>query len=117
MVWVVIERIVHLLTLMLLILMISIVMTNNKSSEDIGNFGLKIDQVKQDTLVVIGKNVDYVDRRINGIAETQDRYQVGMDQRVYIVEQRIKELQSDKKSNQKIITNNINTNLNNNVQK
>lgn len=91
-------------------------MTNNKSSEDIGNFGLKLDQMKQDVLVVIGKNIDYTDKRINTIAEIQDRYQVGMDQRVYIVEQRIKELQNDKKSNQKIITNNINTNLSNNVQ-
>lgn len=106
MVWVIIERIVHLLTLMLLILMISIVMTNNKTSEDIGNFSLKLDQLRQDTLVVIGKNVDYADKRINGVAEAQDRYQVGMDQRVYIVEQRIKELLLDKKNNQRIINNN-----------
>jgi len=106
MVWVIIERIVHLLTLMLLILMISIVMTNNKASEDIGNFGLKIDQVKQEFLVVIGKNMDYVDKRVNGISESQDRYQVGMDQRVYIVEMQLKALQADKKNNQKIINNN-----------
>lgn len=113
MVWVIIERIVHLLTLMLLILMISIVMTNNKASEDIGNFGLKIDQVKQEFLVVIGKNVDYYDKRINTLAEIQDRYQVTTDQRVYVLEQRMLQLQIDKKQNQKIIQNNIQTQTNN----
>lgn len=113
MVWVIIKRLADLLTLMLLILMITIVLGNNKSSEDIGNFGLKLDQLRQDIILVIGKNVDYADKRINRMAETQDRYQVGMDQRVYILEQQVKLIQADKKQNQKVIQNNINNNLNN----
>lgn len=84
-------------------------MTNSKSAEDFGNFSLKLDQYKQDTLNVISKNVDYMDRRINGYAETQDRYQVSTDQRVYVLEQRMLQLQSDKKDNQKMIQNNVQT--------
>lgn len=112
--WVIIERIVQLLTLMLLIIMISITMTNNKSSEDSGNFGLKLKQYKQETLSVIAKNVDYADGRINRIAENQDFYQVRMDQRVYIVEAQIKQIMADKKSSQKVIQNNIQTQNNTN---
>lgn len=109
MIWVIIRRVADLLTLVLLIIMISIVMTNNKSVEDVGNFELKLDNLKQDMITVIGKNVDYMDRRLNGYAETQDRYQVSTDQRVYVLEQRVLQLQNDKKINQKIINNNLNT--------
>lgn len=109
MIWVVIRRVADLLTLVLLIIMISIVMTNNKSVEDVGNFGLKLDSLKQELIGTIGKNVDYMDKRLNGYAETQDRYQVSTDQRVYVLEQRMLQLQNEKKSNQKIINNNLNT--------
>lgn len=106
MVWLFIKRTVDILTLMLLIIMISIVMTNSKSAEDFGSFGLKLDQFKQESKAVMSKNMDYFDSRVNKLSETQDTYQVTMDQRVYVIEQRVKELQADKKSNQKIINNN-----------
>lgn len=106
MVWLFIKRTVDVLTLMLLIIMISIVMANSKSSEDFGNFGLKLDQFKQESRDVMGKNIDYFDGRVNKLAEIQDTYQVTTDQRVYVLEQRVKELLTDKKSNQKIINNN-----------
>lgn len=107
--WVIVRRVADLLTLVLLIIMISIVMTNSKSSEDFGNFGLKLDKYKQESAKVMSSNIDYMDKRVNGLAETQDRYQVTTDQRVYVLEQRIKELQLDKKSSQKVIQNNIQT--------
>lgn len=109
MIWLIIRRLADSLTLVLLIIMIFIVMTNSKSSEDFGNFSLKLDKLKEETLVVIGKNVDYFDKRTNNLAEVQDRYQVNTDQRVYILEQRVKELQADKKQAQRVINNNINT--------
>lgn len=108
--WVIVRRVADLLTLVLLIIMISIVMTNSKSSEDFGNFGLKLDKYKQESAKVMSSNIEYMDKRVNGLAETQDRYQVTTDQRVYVLEQRIKGLQLDKKSSQKVINNNINNN-------
>lgn len=107
--WVIIRRVADLLTLVLLIIMISIVMTNSKSSEDFGNFALKLDKYKQESAKVMASNIEYMDKRVNGLAETQDRYQVSTDQRVYVLEQRIIQLQTDKKVNQKVINNNINT--------
>lgn len=107
--WVIVRRVADLLTLVLLIIMISIVMTNSKSSEDFGNFGLKLDKYKQDSAKVMSSNIEYMDKRVNGLAETQDRYQVTTDQRVYVLEQRIKELKNTNKSSQKMIQNNIQT--------
>lgn len=107
--WVIVRRVADLLTLVLLIIMISIVMTNSKSSEDFGNFGLKLDKYKQESAKVMSSNIEYMDKRVNGLAETQDRYQVTTDQRVYVLEQRIKELQNTNKSSQKMIQNNIQT--------
>ena len=107
--WVIIRRVADLLTLVLLIIMISIVITNSKSSEDFGNFGLKLDKYKQESAKVMSSNIEYMDKRVNGLAETQDRYQVSTDQRVYVLEQRIKELQNTNKSSQKMIQNNIQT--------
>lgn len=107
--WVIVRRVADLLTLVLLIIMISIVMTNSKSSEDFGNFGLKLDKYKQESAKVMSSNIEYMDKRVNGLAETQDRYQVTTDQRVYVLEQRIKELQNNNKTSQKMIQNNIQT--------
>lgn len=107
--WVIVRRVADLLTLVLLIIMISIVMTNSKSSEDFGNFGLKLDKYKQESAKVMSSNIEYMDKRVNGLAETQDRYQVTTDQRVYVLEQRIKELQNNNKISQKMIQNNIQT--------
>lgn len=106
MVWLFIKRTVDVLTLMLLIIMISIVVTNSKSAEDFGSFGLKLDQFRQESLTVMSKNIDYFDTRTNKLAEVQDRYQVSMDQRVYVIENQVKLLQADKKQNQRIINNN-----------
>jgi hypothetical protein len=104
--WVIVRRVADLLTLVLLIIMISIVMTNSKSSEDFGNFGLKLDKYKQESAKVMSSNIEYMDKRVNGLAETQDRYQVSTDQRVYILESQMKLMMLDRKTNQKIINNN-----------
>ena len=94
--------------------MLAIIMTNSKSSEDVGNFGLKLDVVKQESLNAIKNNVEYFEKRINNVSEKQDSYQVGTDQRVYVLEQRMKELQADRKNNQKVVQNNIQTQNNTN---
>lgn len=114
MIWTILERTIHLLTFVLLVAMLAIIMTNSKSSEDVGNFGLKLDVVKQESLNAIKNNVEYFEKRINNVSEKQDSYQVGTDQRVYVLEQRMKELQADKKNNQKVVNTNINNNLINN---
>lgn len=113
MIWEIVRRIVDLSTLLLLIMIISIILKNNKGQEDIGNFGLKLDQYRNESLRVMNNNIDYMDGRVNKLAEIQDSYQVGTDRRLSVLEERIKMFQMDKMNNNKVIQNNINTNLNN----
>lgn len=107
MVWVIIERVVHLTTLMLLILMITIIFTNNKSGEDRDNFSLKLEQFKQDSLGVMSNNVSYLETRINKSNESQDNYQNTTTTRIYLLEKRVEKLEQGSKLNNKIINNNI----------
>lgn len=113
MIWEIVRRIVDLSTLLLLIMIISIILKNNKGQEAIGNFGLKLDQYRNESLRVMNNNIDYMDGRVNKLAEIQDSYQVGTDRRLSVLEERIKMFQMDKMNNNKVIQNNINTNLNN----
>ena len=105
MIWTALKRIIDLLTFALLVVMLIIILTNSKSSEDIGNFGLKLDIAKQESLNAIKNNVEYFEKRINSVAEKQDSYQVGTDQRVYVLEMQMKQIQADKKNRQKVIQN------------
>ena len=116
MIWEIVRRIVDLSTLLLLIMIISIILKNDKGQEEIGNFGLKLDQYKAESLRVMGNNIDYMDTRVNKLAEIQDSYQVGTDRRLSVLEERIKMFQIDKMNNNKVIQTNINNNLSSNVQ-
>lgn len=104
--WTVVERLVNLTFLLLAIIIITMLLNNTTASSDANNFSLKIEAFRQETLKVLNNNLDYVDKRLNRLAETQDSYQNSTDQRVYLVEQQVKLLQLDKKNNQKIINNN-----------
>lgn len=109
MIWTTLKRTIDLLTFALLVLMLTVILTNSKSEEDVGNFGLKLDIMKQESLNAIKNNVEYFEKRINNVAEKQDSYQVGTDQRVYVLEMQMKQIQADKKNSQKVVNNNINT--------
>lgn len=107
MVWTIIERVIHLTTLVLLVLMITIIFTNNKSGEDRNNFSLKLEEFKQDNAKVTANNISYVEGRINRLAENQDNYQNTTSTRIYLIEKRVEKLEQGNKSNNKIINNNI----------
>jgi len=104
--WTIVDRVVNLTFLLLAIIIITLLLNSTTSSKDANNFNLKIEAFRQETVKALGNNVDYADRRINRLSETQDSYQNSTDQRVYLLEQQIKMLQLDKRNNQKIINNN-----------
>ena len=108
--WVIVERTVHLTTLLLLIVMLSIIFTNNKSAHDFSSLEIKIENAKSDLKKVISNNMDYTDGRVNKLSEYQDNYQILVDRRMHIMEMQVKGLVEDKKGSQKVINNNINTN-------
>lgn len=88
----------------------------NNSNENAGknNYAQKLTVVQQEIQKVISNNIDYLEQRVNKVSERQDDYQVTTDQRVYVLEMRMKELQADKKNGQKVIQNNIQTQNNTN---
>lgn len=109
MIWKILDRAGTLAYLLLSTILITILMSNSSENAGVNNFSQKLDFVKEEILKVVVNNTTYLEGRINNVSERQDNYQVTTDQRVYVLEQRIKELQLDKKSSQKVIQNNVQT--------
>jgi hypothetical protein len=113
MIWKVLDRAATVAYLILSTILIAILMSNSSENAGVNNFSQKLELTKQEVLRVLANNTSYLETRLNGVSERQDNYQVTIDQRVYVLEMRIKELQSDKKQSQRVINNNINTLTNN----
>lgn len=113
MIWKILDRAATLAYLLLSAILITILMNNSSENAGKNNFAQKLTLVQQDIMKVVANNTDYLEQRLNKISERQDDYQVSTDQRVYVLEMRMKELQADKKNGQKIINNNTNTLTNN----
>jgi len=109
MLWVIIERVIHLFTLVLLIVMLSIIFVNNKSSKDILQFDEKLAQYKEENQNTRANNIAYIEKRINKLQEQQDTYQILVDRRLLIMDNQVKSLTESNKVTQKVINNNINT--------
>lgn len=109
MIWKILDRAGTLAYLLLSTTLITILMSNSSENAGVNNFSQKLDFVKEEILKVVVNNTTYLEGRINNVSERQDNYQVTTDQRVYVLEQRIKELQNTNKSSQKMIQNNVQT--------
>lgn len=108
--WVIVDRVVTLLTLVMLVLMVTIIFTNNKSSKDFTHFEEQLAQYKIDNQITRNNNIAYLEKRHNKLQEQQDTYQILVDRRLLNMENQVKLLMESNKSNQKVITNNINNN-------
>lgn len=113
MIWKTLDRAATLAYLLLSAILITILMNNSSENAGKNNYAQKLTVVQQDIMKVVANNVDYLEQRLNKVSERQDDYQVTTDQRVYVLEMRMKELQADKKNGQKMIMNNIQTQTNN----
>jgi hypothetical protein len=111
--WTVVERSVNLVFLLLAIIIISILLSNNTNTIKSDNILAKFDLYKQEQMKVMSNNVQYLETRQNRQAEQQDSYQNGTDSRLRIIEERIKWYEADKRQNSKVIQTNINNNTNN----
>lgn len=113
MIWKVLDRAATVAYLILSTILIAILMSNSSENAGVNNYAQKLTLVQQEVMKVVANNVDYLEQRLNKVSERQDDYQVSTDQRVYVLEQQMKALQADKKQNQRVINNNINTLTNN----
>lgn len=109
MLWKILDRAGTLAYLLLSTILITILLSNSSENAGVNNYGQKLELTKKDILRVLSNNTEYLEKRLNGVSERQDNYQVSTDQRVYVLEQRMLQLQNDKKNSQKIINNNLNT--------
>lgn len=108
MLWNVIDKVVTLLTLVMLVLMVTIIFTNNKSSQDFSQIKMQLDQYKVENQTTRSNNIAYLEKRINKLQESQDTYQILVDRRLLIMEAQVKAISESNKSNQKVINTNIN---------
>lgn len=108
MLWNVIDRVVTLLTLVMLVLMVTIIFTNNKSSQDFSQIKMQLDQYKVENQTTRSNNIAYLEKRINKLQESQDTYQILVDRRLLIMEAQVKAISESNKPNQKVINTNIN---------
>jgi hypothetical protein len=114
MIWRVLDRTATIAYLILSTILIAILMSNSRENANVNNYGQKLTLVQQEIMKVVANNTDYLEQRVNKTSERQDDYQVSTDQRVYVLEMRMKELQADKKNSQKVIQTNIQTQNNTN---
>lgn len=113
MAWIIIDRVASVTFLLLAVTTLTLLLNTTSATKEGSNFSEKLELYKQESIKVMSNNINYMDGRLNKVAENQDSYQVSSDQRMYVLEMQVKQLMSDKKNNQKIVNNNINTLTNN----
>lgn len=106
MVWTIVDRVVSLTFLLLAITTLILLLNTAAATKESSNFSEKLELYKLESQKVMSNNINYIDGRLNKNSENQDSYQVGMDQRVYVLEQQVKLIQADKKGGSKVINNN-----------
>lgn len=100
------------MTFLLLAVIIIVVLLKDARGRDLVDTARNdIAIVKQEVDKTLTNNLYYIESRINKAEERQDNYQSSTSRRLYLLEQRIENLDNNK--NQRI----VNTNINNMVNK
>lgn len=111
--WGILKRAIDIIHFIVLILMVSILFISNKSGEDSLAFSNKLDSAKQEMIKLVSNNTAYLESRLNRTDEKQDSYQNTSSSQISLLTKRVDMLEQDKKQNQKVIQNNIQTLTNN----
>ena len=117
--WEVLQRVANIATVFLLITIASVIIINSKSSLESNHLSIRLEQYKEDNKKSLETNITYFESRINRLAVNQDSYQNGTATTLSMLEQRVRSLEAEnktQKTQQKIINNSTNNNLVN-VQK
>jgi len=111
--WDILKRAIDIIHFTVLILMASVLFISNKSGEDSLAFSNKLDSAKQEMVKLVSNNTSYLETRLNRTDEKQDSYQNTSSSQISLLTKRVDMLEQDKKQNQKVIQNNIQTLTNN----
>jgi len=117
--WTFINRAVDVLLLLLAVSLLGVLGITASQSNDSREFVQRIELFQEETAKVIYKNTEYMETRINALAESQDGYQNSTYTRLEMVENRVrvlekKGLDSNKSVRSGVVVNNV---QNNNIHK
>jgi hypothetical protein len=118
--WTIIDRVVNLTFLLLAFVIIGTLLSNSNTDKKEEVFALEVAALRQDFRRVMDNNIAYVEKRVNGLSQTQDEYQVSTSNRLGIVEDRLKRLEKenkDLKQQQKNVITQTNTQIVNGERK
>lgn len=107
--WKALTLVVNLTFLLLAITIMSILIKNDKYSEDFVGYKAQLEEMKAEMQRVNTHNLMYLEERQNRISSNQDAYQINMSRRVDVLEVRQQRLEKLRKENTRIVNTNTNT--------
>lgn len=104
--WKILTLVVN-LTFLLLASTIMVILLNNESyREDLFKYKLAVTELREESSKIRASNFSYLENKINRVAENQDSYQINMDRRLSVLENRQRMLEGKGSSGSRIINNN-----------
>lgn len=98
--------------LALSVVLIATLLSNSYDRQILQTQSLEIQNARKEFMEVMSKNLQYLEGRQNRSDDTQDRYQIGTDRRVNLLEQKVEKLEKDNKNTNRIINTITNNNTN-----
>jgi hypothetical protein len=100
------RAVVDLTFLVLALILITTLLANRYDGAGYNAVHVEIQNVKKDVLDVHLKNVLYLENRVNRVTESSDSYQVSVNGRISVLENRMVGLEARSKENTRIVNNN-----------
>jgi len=87
----------------------TILLRNEAYRNDFANYEVALQDLQRNINKVNQSNFEYLETKINRVAENQDSYQINMSRRVDVLEERMKALESKRNVSPRVT--NTNTNI------
>ena len=107
--WKVLNLVVNCTFLLLAVTIMTILLRNEAYRNDFANYEVALQDLQRNINKVNQSNFEYLETKINRVAENQDSYQINMSRRVDVLEERMKALESKRNVSPRVT--NTNTNI------
>lgn len=107
--WKVLNLVVNCTFLLLAVTIMTILLRNEAYRNDFANYEVALQDLQRNINKVNQSNFEYLESKINRVAENQDSYQINMSRRVDVLEERMKALESKRNVSPRVT--NTNTNI------
>lgn len=110
--WKVLTLVVNLTFLLLATTIMTILLKNENYREDVFNYKIAFERFQEQTKRVNEGNLQYIEGRVNRLAENQDSTASTLGTRISVLEDKMAKLEKEAKNNKKNSTKIVNTNNN-----